>query len=360
MNPPGTDAADRPPNDPSAANAPARDSNTSDAPALAPPAPDEPPDWSRVDAPIPCPRCAYELRMLTTPRCPECGLDFAWRDVLDSIRVRSTRLFEFQWRRRPIRSYFATLFRGLAPAKFWRGVSIYDPVTPGPLIAMLALAPLAALFLVHVSAALAFVLVGVLEFAAYGGSPSWAEVLLEIRYKYELFEPDLRLRQAAGSPASAPSDLGLFTGFLAVLPLMIGEYYLLPLGHIALATLVTVVLVCSLRQTLARRRVRTVQVLRVTAYAAAPALLVCGLMAGGVGGFLVALGIDGTGGPLAAIILPIFFLTAGVLIAGAYLGAGLRRYLDLPRSYIIAMTAVGVGVLTCATVQMAYIALNYP
>jgi hypothetical protein len=30
---------------------------------------------------LPCPRCQYNLRGLTVPRCPECGYHFAWSDV---------------------------------------------------------------------------------------------------------------------------------------------------------------------------------------------------------------------------------------------------------------------------------------
>ena len=32
----------------------------------------------RVNSPISCPRCHYDLRAITQARCPECGLEFAW------------------------------------------------------------------------------------------------------------------------------------------------------------------------------------------------------------------------------------------------------------------------------------------
>jgi len=30
---------------------------------------------------LPCPRCQYDLRGLTVPRCPECGFTFDWQDL---------------------------------------------------------------------------------------------------------------------------------------------------------------------------------------------------------------------------------------------------------------------------------------
>jgi len=31
------------------------------------------PDWDALAFELTCPRCDYNLRMLETPRCPECG-----------------------------------------------------------------------------------------------------------------------------------------------------------------------------------------------------------------------------------------------------------------------------------------------
>ncbi len=43
--------------------------------------PDLLPIPSRIDFEVPCPRCEYNLRGLTVPRCPECGLTFEWNEV---------------------------------------------------------------------------------------------------------------------------------------------------------------------------------------------------------------------------------------------------------------------------------------
>jgi len=47
-----------------------------------PPLPADLPDGWRFDRDLNCPQCRYNLRMLRTPRCPECGLAFRWQAVL--------------------------------------------------------------------------------------------------------------------------------------------------------------------------------------------------------------------------------------------------------------------------------------
>lgn len=39
------------------------------------------PPTSGIDEDIPCPKCQYNLRGLTVPRCPECGFHFEWKDL---------------------------------------------------------------------------------------------------------------------------------------------------------------------------------------------------------------------------------------------------------------------------------------
>ena len=43
-----------------------------------------PPDWSAITETIRCPLCDYDLRGLIEPRCPECGYQFVWPEVLDA------------------------------------------------------------------------------------------------------------------------------------------------------------------------------------------------------------------------------------------------------------------------------------
>lgn len=102
------------------------------------------PDWTTLDVELKCPRCAYNLRMLTRPRCPECGFIFDWDRLISATRDRSiSPLFEFQWRARPVRSLLMTYVRALWPGWIWRNVPIES--TPG--LKPLAIAATAVLFL---------------------------------------------------------------------------------------------------------------------------------------------------------------------------------------------------------------------
>lgn len=42
-----------------------------------------------ADRDVPCPRCEYNLRTLTTPRCPECGDELKLRLALVEPRIRA-------------------------------------------------------------------------------------------------------------------------------------------------------------------------------------------------------------------------------------------------------------------------------
>jgi hypothetical protein len=96
-----------------------------------------------------CPRCEYDVRMLPKPRCPECGLEFAWTDILAAAELRQrTPLFEYRWRERPLRSFFGTLVRTLYPPWLWRSVPLELKPRIGPLLllALVTLAGCAALY----------------------------------------------------------------------------------------------------------------------------------------------------------------------------------------------------------------------
>lgn len=85
---------------------------------------------------IPCPRCGYNLRELPRARCPECGLDFVWSKVIAAAQHQvDSCLFEYQWQKRPVRSFLGTTVRLLMPRRFWRTVLITLPVRlPGLLL----------------------------------------------------------------------------------------------------------------------------------------------------------------------------------------------------------------------------------
>jgi len=77
-----------------------------------------PPDWSMIEHDILCPLCEYNLRGLNTPRCPECGYHFEWKEVLDPRRREHPYLFEHHpenafW------SFRKTALGALRPKRFW-------------------------------------------------------------------------------------------------------------------------------------------------------------------------------------------------------------------------------------------------
>jgi hypothetical protein len=82
-------------------------------------APDSPPDWSAIGRDILCPLCDYNLRGLVEPRCPECGHQFNWKQMLDAEAQRHPYLFEHQPQRN-FWSFFQTLRASLfQPGRFW-------------------------------------------------------------------------------------------------------------------------------------------------------------------------------------------------------------------------------------------------
>ena len=90
---------------------------------------------------IRCENCGYNLRGLTEPRCPECGTVFRWEERIEAARGSLDHaLFEYQWRRRPVRSFVATLGWSLAPWRMWQRLSRSSPPVIGPLAALLAVA----------------------------------------------------------------------------------------------------------------------------------------------------------------------------------------------------------------------------
>ena len=86
-------------------------------------------DWSTITANVECPLCLYNLRGLIDPRCPECGFQFEWPELLDPQRQRHRYLFEHHPERN-FWSFFRTLLGGLWPRKFWSDVKPTHVVRP--------------------------------------------------------------------------------------------------------------------------------------------------------------------------------------------------------------------------------------
>lgn len=79
------------------------------------------PDWDRLTDEVVCPLCDYNLRGLTEPRCPECGYQFLWPNLLDPNRREHSYLFE-HYRTHKFRSFWRTALHGLRPIRFWKKV----------------------------------------------------------------------------------------------------------------------------------------------------------------------------------------------------------------------------------------------
>jgi len=128
-----------------------------------------PPDWNLVHFNVRCARCGQDLRGLTEPkcpacaldfgwadvvpleeltclncgyhlfglsetRCPECGQTFVWNDVLAVYHQTKSPYFEYQWRRRPLRSLWLTWSHAIRPWKLWNEMDIQSPPRVGSLL----------------------------------------------------------------------------------------------------------------------------------------------------------------------------------------------------------------------------------
>lgn len=90
------------------------------------------PDWAAVEREILCPLCDYNLRGLTESRCPECGHQFAWAELLASGGVHPF-LYEHH-RGDRVRSWIRTYFASRFPWSFWRQLRPTHQVQMGRLL----------------------------------------------------------------------------------------------------------------------------------------------------------------------------------------------------------------------------------
>ena len=84
------------------------------------------PDWQAIEAEITCPLCRYNLRGLSEARCPECGFEFQWPEILEITRRKHPYLFEHHPERN-VWSFFQTLIGGLNPWRFWKTLHPAQP-----------------------------------------------------------------------------------------------------------------------------------------------------------------------------------------------------------------------------------------
>lgn len=223
----------------------------------------ERPRWDVIEVEVVCSRCAYNLRGLAEPRCPECGLQFPWREVLDSVGRTTNWLFEHNWTKRPLRSYAETVLREMRGPGFWRDISIHHYVTAPPLLIMCLMMPV---WYLACSLLLAFILAPGLEYYVLHLAPSGpsgatmrqdstdAPLVAAVKRAHNMLD----------------SYVAEFSSDLESLIAMFG------LALVAFAA--TAIVLCALRETIARHRLRTVHVLRVVAHSATPIGVTAGVL----------------------------------------------------------------------------------
>lgn len=298
------------------------------------------PRWDAIDFDVTCARCGYNLRGLETPRCPECGLEFDWRSVLDAHFNRNPFLFEHNWRQRPIRSYLKTLWMTLRPRKFWSRLSLHERVHAKPLwFVLLTIVPLFQLLL-HITAFLI-----------------WQTITLV--KNHGLFDPTIQFGNPSyllfsyGSGIEWSDYFNLNCRSWALSFRAPSFWYFIWCGALTITLAALFTLLVSLRQTLGRCRVRSVQILRAAAYSALPIAL------GGLGLFYLLNAIDAwltmqwqapTFGLLATCSIGLLLLAWAIITY--CVGIPLKHYLRLPRPWTLAATSSGVAVIFSFTLYM--------
>lgn len=119
------------------------------------------PDWEGRDRNVDCPLCAYKLRGVVEPRCPECGYLFTWPQILDP----ALRLHPYLFEHHPecnLRSFLRTVLGGLRPGRFWTSLFPTQPSRPKRLVGYWAIA--AGMLIAAALAGLATSLIGIVSY----------------------------------------------------------------------------------------------------------------------------------------------------------------------------------------------------
>lgn len=281
------------------------------------------PDWDAITFDVCCSRCGYNLRTLSRGLCPECGLAFEWREVLDRSAFTSDFLFEHQWRKRPIGSLALTIWRSFRPRAFWSRVSIHEHVRLGPLLFFPLLAVIAFPVVFH---GIAYLAAAVYEMVNGPIVPSWAGMTIRtgqsVALSGSIADTVFILKEIAIIPFHAPP------GYFWILPITLGFF------------LAATMLLCALRQTLGKCKVRSVQIIRVVAYSSLPIAIWAGAIS--IVNVVVEQFLDGLGAAH-QIVSGCSMLLSLFALPTIFLRAGLKHYLRLPRPGLLAGAASLVG-----------------
>ena len=216
-----------------------------------------------------CPRCAYDMsgpvaRWSTScelyATCPECGLEFAWGDVLNPTRVVPRWFYEA-----PTRPAFSTLpgttRRMMLPCRFWSSINLATPLHMRRLVALLVGVLLATHLLLAVCVSLS--LAAQVKRLGQWTTSVVSEDLPGIYYRifawpYATHGADVTLTYNTGVAGTPP----MTTRTIITTDGLSGTQVLLPMLGLAMMPLSYLLL----RQTLRRTQVRPAHLFRIFAY----------------------------------------------------------------------------------------------
>lgn len=265
------------------------------------------PNWDAIDFDVLCGRCGYNLRTLSKPLCPECGLGFDWREAINRGQWRGRFLLEYDWSQAPVKAWVRTVWRTMWPRRYWKSVSIHAPIRPVPLCVL------------YISSIITLLVPLFLDF-------------------YYVVRFDIRLREL---------------GILWVLGILVPSLRSM-ISHALLVALPLLVL-CVFQDTLARCRIRRLHLLRITANIAIP--ITAAKYITDVISMMASLLIHDHFG--ARQLLHIWCMLRGPLLIyflflSWHLRAALKHYLRIPHA---GLAAVATALLTCMAYEAVMIIL---
>ncbi|HKQ50145.1 MAG TPA: hypothetical protein VJZ71_18860 [Phycisphaerae bacterium] len=268
-----------------------------------------PHDWNTFTLDLFCPRCDYNVRMLTGSRCPECGLSLDWPRIVASAEQRiDSPLFEYQWRKTPVRSFFGTLSLCLRPWRLWKGLSIADvPHSVG--LALFALA------------------VSVIYLLTTTASSVISIMLMRVMYG--------RFRAK-------------FLPWLLATIKSVGIWYLKEFGIVVVVALFLWIYLQVFQQTISRYRIRRVQLARIVVFAYVPLLIIKVTRQVCLESYWMGPSIDLN-------LWNVIFDYSGLALCVLSLAIGLDTYLKVRRGWAVAVAIFVLTFLTCFTLSISLI-----
>lgn len=253
-----------------------------------------------ASADLRCPLCDYDVHGLPEPRCPECGHVFEWEELTDPARQRVRWLFEHQG---TMASYLKTQWRLANPWRFWRTMRpAYTQrvgrlvwfFACGMLLVLLAMAPLPSVAL------------------------QWTKLI--------------------GIPSAIAWEMVIRAGIIPLFAIATAAAFLLVLG--------------IMQESFGKVRIKPAHGIRVALYAADPVALAIAMIFAALATLAEPL-LAGTRAALDPYAIGLGLASAFYILLSAFrLEAGVRRYLGMPRGWLVAMLSVIIAYLLCAVVAM--------